>query len=101
MTEQAQYIYGQGSEFEYERLVRQGALYEPFTRSAFVRAGITQGMRVLDVGCGAGEVARIVAEMVGTSGQVVSIDTDASALAFAKKRLGATNIEFRQTTIES
>ena len=44
MTEQAQYIYGQGSEFEYERLVRQGALYEAFTRRAFVNAGIAPGM---------------------------------------------------------
>src|ERR1051325_810815 len=97
MTEQAQYIYGQGSEFEYQRLVRQGALYEPFTRSAFVSAGIKPGMRVLDVGCGAGEVSRIVTELVGPSGKVVAIDTDGDALDFAKRRLGAANIEFRQT----
>jgi SAM-dependent methyltransferase len=101
MTEQVQYIYGQGSEFEYERLVRQGALYEAFTRSAFVSAGISAGMRVLDVGCGAGAVARIVAEIVGGAGQVVAIDADAAALDFAKRRLGAANVEFREATIES
>src|ERR1051326_9485450 len=101
MTEQAQYIYGQGSEFEYERLVRQGALYEAFTRRAFVNAGIAPGMRVLDVGCGAGEVSRIVTEIVGSSSKVVAIDTDAAALEFAKRRRGAANIEFRHTTIES
>lgn len=100
MAQQHAYIYGQGSEFEFERLVRQGALYEPFTRRAFESAGLTAGMRVLDVGCGAGEVARIVAEMVGASGQVVAIDADAAAVAFARKRLPAANIEFRQAKID-
>lgn len=100
-TQQQAYIYGQGSEFEYERLVRQGSLYEAFTRQAFVSAGITAGMRVLDVGCGAGEVTRIAAEIAGASGRVVAIDTDAGALAFARQRLGAANLDFRQSTIEA
>lgn len=98
---QPAYIYGQGSEFEYDRLVRQGALYEPFTRRAFAGAGLAPGMRVLDVGCGAGEVTRLAAEIVGASGRVVAIDVDAGALAFARTRLGTANLEFRQSTIEA
>ena len=100
MSTQHQYIYGQGSEFEFERLVRQGQLYEPFTRKAFASAGLAPGMRVLDVGCGSGEVTRLVAEIVGASGQVVAIDTNPAALEYARKRLPAPNIDFRQSPID-
>lgn len=42
---------------EIERLTAQAKLLEPFTRRVFEEAGIRQGMRVLDVGTGSGDVA--------------------------------------------
>ena len=45
------------SEHETQRLQRQGQVYAPLTRRLLVDAGIGRGMRVLDVGCGAGDLA--------------------------------------------
>jgi cyclopropane fatty-acyl-phospholipid synthase-like methyltransferase len=38
------------------------------------RAGVTQGMRVLEPGCGPGHITRMLAECVGESGQVCALD---------------------------
>ena len=76
------------SEAETERLIRQSGLYAPFTRRLFERAGLGPGMRVLDVGTGAGDVALIAAEMVGASGAVVGVDRDPAVLETARARAG-------------
>src|SRR5438105_11620251 len=94
-----QYMYGQGSDFEFQRLLRQGAMFESITREAFTRAGLSSGMRLLDIGCGVGEVARIASDVVG-NGRVVALDVDAKALEFARGRLSGRNIEFIQSTVE-
>ena len=59
---------------EDERLVAQGRLFDPLTRRVLLQAGLTRGMRVLDLGSGAGNVARLAAELVGPEGAVVGID---------------------------
>ena len=50
---------------ETERLQQQARLFEPFTRRMLEAAGITAGMKVLDVGSGAGDVAFLAADIVG------------------------------------
>ncbi|HXF71287.1 MAG TPA: class I SAM-dependent methyltransferase [Actinomycetota bacterium] len=85
------------SEAEHERLTRQAALLEGITERLFREAGIGAGMRVLDVGCGAGDVAFLVAELVGRDGSVVGIDVDAAVLEVARGRaelLGLRNVTF-------
>jgi SAM-dependent methyltransferase len=57
-----------------------------FTERLLLDAGITAGMKVLDIGCGAGEVSFLVADLVGASGQVVGIDADEQAIATAQER---------------
>ena len=47
----------------------------PATRIIFAEAGIRAGMRVLDLGCGAGDVAFVAADLVGPSGSVVGVDS--------------------------
>jgi SAM-dependent methyltransferase len=74
------------SERELERLSIQARLIEPITRRYFVEAGIGAGMRVLDVGSGAGDVAFLAAEFVGPSGEVVGTDRGAAALETARQR---------------
>jgi SAM-dependent methyltransferase len=60
---------------ELARLEAQGAAMAPATRMIFTEAGIRPGMRVLDLGCGAGDVAFLAAELVGPGGSVLGIDT--------------------------
>lgn len=71
---------------EYRRLIEQAAVLRPSTERLFRAAGVGPGMCVLDVGCGAGDVSFLVAELVGPSGSVVGIDLDAEVLALAERR---------------
>jgi len=59
---------------------------EPITRRIFVEAGIGSGMRVLDVGCGVGDVTFVAADLVGSTGEVVGTDRVATPLEIARKR---------------
>jgi SAM-dependent methyltransferase len=74
------------SQQELHRLSRPSQALEPFTRQLFQQAGIIPGMRVLDVGCGAGDVAFLVADLVGPSGEVVGTERFVSALQWALSR---------------
>jgi len=85
------------SEHELQRLSRQAQAIEPFTRQLFEEAGINQGMRVLDVGCGSGDVAFLAADLVGLSGEVVGVDRERKAVDWANARArsrGTTNVKF-------
>jgi SAM-dependent methyltransferase len=62
----------------------------PSTRF-FPNVGITANMRVLDVGCGSGDLSRLVAGLVGPGGQVVGIDRSGDALASARAVTPNTN----------
>jgi hypothetical protein len=44
-----------------QRLLVQGQMLNPFTQRVFEDVGTTAGMRVLDVGCGPGDVSQIAA----------------------------------------
>jgi SAM-dependent methyltransferase len=84
---------------ELDRLSTQAKLLEPFTRRLFGQAGIGPGMRVLDVGSGAGDVAFLLREIVGPDGKLVGTDRAPEALQRARERaaaLGYSNVEFVQ-----
>jgi SAM-dependent methyltransferase len=77
------------SDPEIARLDAQSASLEAPTRLLLRAAGIGPGMRVLDLGTGLGDVARLLAEQVGASdgtGSVIGIDTSAKLLALAAAR---------------
>lgn len=83
---------------ERERLMLQGSLVREMTAAGFRAAGIATGMRVLDLGCGVGDVAILAADLVGPSGSVVGLDRDADSVAWATRRVaeaGRTNIRFQ------
>ena len=61
---------------EHRRLIRQAARVAPITERFFREAGIGPGQRVLDLGSGVGDVAMLVARLVGPSGEVVAIEAD-------------------------
>src|SRR5262245_65624150 len=71
---------------ELDRLSTQGRLLEPLTRQLFREAGIGPGMRVLDVGSGAGDVAFLAADLVGDTGEVIGMDRSEAALDVARAR---------------
>lgn len=82
---------------ETTRLIEQSKIYGGTTHHLCIRAGITTGMRVLDIGSGAGDVALTVAELVGDKGQVVGVDVNPTILDTARQRAveaGMTNVEF-------
>ena len=74
---------------ETRRLILQHQIYGPLTRRLFEAAGIGAGMRVLDVGGGAGDVALLLADLVGPRGRVVGVDLDAAILDTARARVQA------------
>jgi ubiquinone/menaquinone biosynthesis C-methylase UbiE len=91
-----QYALGRSPQ-EYARLARQAEIMKPMTRRLFAEAGIQPGMRVLDLGSGAGDVCMLIAEMVGPGGTVIGLDLDNDALLHARERAAATgfaNITF-------
>jgi SAM-dependent methyltransferase len=55
-------------------------VYAPAGKRVLLQAGLTQGMRVADFGCGVGVVTRMLAQMVGPSGSVTGIDVDEAQL---------------------
>lgn len=55
-----------------------------FTQRLLTDCGIKKGMRVLDVGCGSGDLSIMASEMVGDSGEVVGFDISEDALAIAR-----------------
>ncbi len=101
MKSTSQYVLGD-SDAEHDRLTRQAAVLAPFTLRLFQDAGLKKGHRVLDIGCGMGDVARLAAETVGVEGLVVAIDSDSCCIEKARKRSsesGLSNIEFVETDI--
>ncbi|MGH3826822.1 MAG: class I SAM-dependent methyltransferase [Pseudonocardiaceae bacterium] len=82
---------------ETRRLRMQGVLYAEATRTLLLRAGLRAGLDVLDVGCGAGDVALAVADIVGPHGTVTAVDNDPQILKVAGERAaaaGAHNVTF-------
>jgi hypothetical protein len=54
-----------GHEHWTRRSGRQAAFFGDLTEDLLRRAGIVQGMRVLDIGCDAGDVSLLTARLVG------------------------------------
>jgi ubiquinone/menaquinone biosynthesis C-methylase UbiE len=80
------YVLG-GTGHEHERHIRQAKIFNPFTERLFRNAGVARGQRVLDIGSGVGDIAMLVAELVGPTGEVVGVERDANTLAKARSRI--------------
>jgi ubiquinone/menaquinone biosynthesis C-methylase UbiE len=97
------YVMGRTAE-EYERLRDQARMWEPETARMLGRIGLGPGARCLDVGCGAGEVMRLMAERTGRGGEVLGIDVDDTLAKQAIADLhagGHTQCAFERLDVES
>ena len=95
------YVLGD-TEAEHERLIRQAAIFNPFTERLFRDAGIGPGQRVLDIGSGVGDVTMLAARLVGPTGEVVGVERDAATIAKAKSRVAEarlSNVSFTESDV--
>ncbi|MGD9616635.1 MAG: class I SAM-dependent methyltransferase [Alphaproteobacteria bacterium] len=86
--EQDDYIFSRDTETA--RLEEQGRQWASATRPILERVGLGPGMTCLDVGCGPGQVMRLMGEMVGSSGKVVGVDVDGETGRAAIEHLNRT-----------
>lgn len=89
---------------EQRRLASQAVGFDPLTERVFGAAGIGVGMRVLDLGSGAGDVAMLAARLVGPEGEVVGVERDPAAVAAANERVarvGIDNVRFIEGDVQT
>lgn len=86
-----EYALGHSSR-ELDRLSFQGTVFAPYTRQLLTEAGLTEGMRVLDVGSGGGDVSFLAADLVGPHGYVLGVDRSPAAVERATARATRRNL---------
>jgi ubiquinone/menaquinone biosynthesis C-methylase UbiE len=78
-------------------LGRRRATFQSLVRAA----GVKSGHRVLDVGCGTGYFAGLLAATVGPDGSVVGIDASKDMIDYATRERSRTNCQFQVGTAEA
>jgi SAM-dependent methyltransferase len=102
-VKKSEYVLGH-SQREIQRLIYQAAMRRPVTERLLRNVKTGPGMRVLDLGCGAGDVSMLAAQFVGPTGLVVGIDRNREVLTLAAERAhaaGLRQIRFEQAAVES
>jgi SAM-dependent methyltransferase len=97
------YALGDSAE-EHRRLMLQSRFIGELTEALFARAGLAEGMHVLDVGCGAGDVSLLARDFVGERGSVLGVDRSAESVALARRRAsiaGLHNVRFEESALEA
>ena len=96
LIQERPYVLGH-SNHELDRLIHQARFWGDLTEQVMRLADLEPGMRVLDVGCGAGDVSFLAASLVGPEGAVIGVDKSPEAIALASQRAaetGLTNVHF-------
>ena len=74
------------------------AIFSRWAPDLLQAARVQTGERVLDVACGTGAVTRLLAERVGLTGNVVSLDINPGMLAVARRTVVGPNIEWLESS---
>ncbi|RUR85112.1 methyltransferase domain-containing protein [Chlorogloeopsis fritschii PCC 9212] len=96
MTQDDRYTLATGELGAY-RLEILNRIHMPHTEFLLGRVGLRQGMQVADIGCGTGNVSNWLAQQVGSSGLVLSVDSSSAQLQQAQRNAEAltlNNIKF-------
>jgi ubiquinone/menaquinone biosynthesis C-methylase UbiE len=102
MAGSSPYFFDHSAGGEVGRLAEQARVIDPGTERLFREAGIATGMRVLDLGSGAGDVTLLAARIVGPQGTVAGLDSSPEAILAARDRAaraGIGNVEFVQSDL--
>ena len=76
-------------------------LYRGFIKKAINNMAIQQGDNILDLGCGTGRNAKLMAEHIGNNGKITGLDiSEQMEEQFLKKFEGQTNINFVNQRID-
>lgn len=65
-----------------------------FTQRLINALQIRKEMRILDFGCGSGEVTSLLAEKIGENGEIVGLDIDKNIIDIAKDNIKLDNVSF-------
>src|ERR1041385_1241903 len=98
MAADRDYVLGTHEE-EISRLGVQHDVWRPVVLDCWERAGVTAGKRVLDVGAGPGYAAVDLANIVGSSGEVVAIERSRNFVNAFRRMVGVhslTNIQIHE-----
>ncbi len=98
----AHYVLGNSAN-ETRRLMLQAQLLDPIMRRLLRAVRLTQGMRVLDLGCGAGDVSMMAAELTGPAGSVLGIDQNPESIEMAchrARQAGLAHVTFRVGSVD-
>lgn len=88
----------------FDRLKFINDIFGEHSRNFLRRSGLTEGLRVLELGCGTGSMTTWIANAVGNGGQVVAVDASEKQIEIVRNAIeesGATNIEFIRSTVET
>ena len=80
--QEQQPLRGTGAEIYERGLVP--AIFAPWATILIEQAALQPGERVLDLACGTGVVARLAAQQVGSTGQIIGLDNNTGMLAVAR-----------------
>jgi ubiquinone/menaquinone biosynthesis C-methylase UbiE len=97
------YVLGH-ADAEVQRLLLQGRLYDDYTEHALRLAGLRPGMRVLDIGCGPGDVSFVAARLVGPTGTVLGVDAAPTMVELARARArekGLSTVHFTLDAVDT
>jgi demethylmenaquinone methyltransferase/2-methoxy-6-polyprenyl-1,4-benzoquinol methylase len=75
--------------YDLTNTVISAGLHRPWKRRTVAALGLRSGERVLDLCCGTGDLADMMAEAVGPAGRVVGVDFALPMIAEARRRMAA------------
>lgn len=85
------------------RLERQHEMCKTYTEDLLLKAGLSPGLNILEIGCGTGMVSTFIAKNIAPNGRLIAVDISREQLSIAKNNAAVEsikNIDFIQANIE-
>ncbi len=95
------YIFDTAWQAELERLRALETIWDGYSRHNLEATGLATGWRCLEVGAGAGSIARWLCDRVGAQGSVVATDTDVRFLDSAQSNLEVRRHDITRDELET